>query len=194
MSVDRPPRFRVFPFRDIRPDERVQYVVKGLLPRVGLAVVWGPPKCGKSFWTFDVLMQVALGREYRGHRVTLGPVVYCALEGAQGFRNRVEAFRAAKLSEEGGVASPAFFLMSASLSLAARQLGLRPAWALGSKGAIGTFPVLPGVECLTILAEPDAEREIEACAARWHAAGLEVLINEPIGGKDLNDAIRGAAA
>ena len=27
----------------------------------GLAVVWGAPKCGKSFWTFDVLMHVALG-------------------------------------------------------------------------------------------------------------------------------------
>jgi putative DNA primase/helicase len=77
--------------------------------------------------------------------------------------------------------------------LAARQLGLRPTWALGSKGAIGTFPVLSGVECLTILSEPDAEREIDACAMRWHAAGREVLINRPIGGKDLNDAIRRAS-
>jgi putative DNA primase/helicase len=77
--------------------------------------------------------------------------------------------------------------------LAARQLGLRPTWALGSKGAIGTFPVLSGLECLTILAEPDAEREIDAGAIRWHAAGREVLINRPIGGKDLNDAVRGAS-
>ena len=76
---------------------------------------------------------------------------------------------------------------------AARQLGLRPTWALGSEGAIGTFPVLAGVECLTILAEPDAEREIDACAVRWHAAGREVLINRPVGGKDLNDAIRRAS-
>ena len=77
--------------------------------------------------------------------------------------------------------------------VAARHLGLKPTWALGSKGAIGTFPVLAGIDCLTILAEPDAEREIEACAVRWHAAGREVLINRPIGGKDLNDAIRGAS-
>jgi hypothetical protein len=74
--------------------------------------------------------------------------------------------------------------------LAARQLRLRPTWAVGSKGAIGAFPVLAGVDCLTLLAELDAEREIEACAARWHAAGREVFVNEPIGGKDLNDAIR----
>ena len=76
---------------------------------------------------------------------------------------------------------------------AARQLDLRPTWALGSKGAIGAFPVVPGVEVLTILPESDAEREIEMCAARWDAAGREVIINRAIGGKDLNDSLRGAA-
>ena len=76
--------------------------------------------------------------------------------------------------------------------LTARQFGLRPAWALGSKGAIARFPVLSGIEALTIFAEPDAEKEVAACAARWDAAGREVLINRPIGGKDLNDALRGA--
>jgi hypothetical protein len=74
--------------------------------------------------------------------------------------------------------------------MAARQLGLRPTWALGSKGAIASFPVL-SVECLTILTEPDAAREVEACAARWHAESREVFINEPSFGKDLNDALRG---
>jgi putative DNA primase/helicase len=77
--------------------------------------------------------------------------------------------------------------------MAARQLSLRPAWALGSAGAIAAFPILSGVECLTLLQENDAasERVCEACAARWHAAGREVFINQPTSGKDLNDAIRG---
>jgi putative DNA primase/helicase len=74
--------------------------------------------------------------------------------------------------------------------LAARQFGLKPAWALGSKSAIRAFPVTSGVEALTIYTEPDAEREIETCATRWDAAGREVLINRAIGGKDLNDALR----
>ena len=68
-------------------------------------------------------MHVALGWEYRGHRVAPGPVVYCALEGAQGFRNRVEAFRQAKLSEADS-GSPPFYLMAASLSLVADQEAL----------------------------------------------------------------------
>jgi putative DNA primase/helicase len=80
----------------------------------------------------------------------------------------------------------------------------RPCWALGSAGGlkatgepyggITAFPVLGGIECLTILTENDESgtnaRAVEACAARWHAAGREVFLNDPIGGKDLNDAVR----
>jgi hypothetical protein len=75
--------------------------------------------------------------------------------------------------------------------LAARQLRLRPCWALGSAPAVAAFPVLSGIECLTLLQENDepSERAVEACAARWHAAGRDVFINTPTVGKDLNDAI-----
>ena len=76
--------------------------------------------------------------------------------------------------------------------MAARQFNLRPVWALGSAAAVAAFPILGGVECLTLLKEADdaSERAVEACAARWHAAGREVFINWPTSGKDLNDAIR----
>src|SRR5262245_247683 len=30
-----------------------RYLVARLIPLIGLVVVWGPPKCGKSFWIFD---------------------------------------------------------------------------------------------------------------------------------------------
>ena len=85
--------FPLVPFADLRPGQEPAYLVKGLVPRVGLTVAWGPPKCGKSFWTFDLAMHVALGWEYRGRRVHGGPVVYCAFEGASGFNARAEAFR-----------------------------------------------------------------------------------------------------
>ena len=38
-------------------------------------------------------MHVALGWDYRGRRVHKGPVVYCAFEGADGFKARAHAFR-----------------------------------------------------------------------------------------------------
>jgi hypothetical protein len=80
--------------------------------------------------------------------------------------------------------------------MAARQLGLRPTWALGSAGAIAAFSVLPAVECLTLLAEHDdaSARAVQACAERWHAAGREVLINQADFGKDLNDELREGGA
>jgi hypothetical protein len=56
-----PSRFKIARFGTIEPDSTAQYLVKGLLQSTGLAVVWGPPKCGKSFWVFDLLMHVALG-------------------------------------------------------------------------------------------------------------------------------------
>ena len=112
------PRFPLARFDSIKPDDGANYLIKGLLPSTGLAVVWGAPKCGKSFWAFDALMHVALGWQYRGHRVKSGAVVYCALEGAQGFKTRIEAFRIAKLAESEPT-DPPFFLMSSPLSLIA---------------------------------------------------------------------------
>jgi hypothetical protein len=93
------------------------YLVKGILPRTGLAVVWGPPKCGKSFWTFDLVMHVALGREYRGRKVHQGSIVYCALEGGHGFTNRIVAWRRRYLN--GHDRPVPFYLMAESLNLIA---------------------------------------------------------------------------
>jgi hypothetical protein len=55
-----------------------------------------------------------------GHRVTAGPIVYCALEGAQGFKNRIEAFRRAKMSEADN-SDPPFYLLATPFSLVRDQ-------------------------------------------------------------------------
>ncbi|WP_162240607.1 toprim domain-containing protein [Methylobacterium sp. Leaf108] len=80
--------------------------------------------------------------------------------------------------------------------LAAQQLGLRPVWALGSVGAIRAFPVLPGIEHLTILVETDdggaSAAAVQECGTRWHGAGREVTLAASRIGGDMNDAIREA--
>jgi hypothetical protein len=91
--VTRPSRFRLIPFRDIAVTTERTYAIKGLIPRTGLVLVWGPPKCGKSFWAMDAALHIALGWEYRGRKVQAGPVVYLAAEGAHGFTARIEAYR-----------------------------------------------------------------------------------------------------
>jgi len=55
------PRFTLIPFNQIRARKTSRYLIKGLISDTGLVVVWGPPKCGKSFWVFDVAMHIALG-------------------------------------------------------------------------------------------------------------------------------------
>jgi hypothetical protein len=110
-------RFTLKPFDEITLSTTPNYLVKGIIPRVGLVVVWGPPKCGKSFWTFDAVMHVALGWSYRGHRVRQGTVVYLALEGGHGFRNRIEAWRRRHLN---GRREPVpFYLLDVPVDLVA---------------------------------------------------------------------------
>jgi hypothetical protein len=82
--------------------------------------------------------------------------------------------------------------------LAARQIGLRPAWALGSVSMIQTLPVLPGVEAITLLAETDKKganaRAIDTCGTRWHEANRAVIVASPKFGGDVNDALQGKVA
>jgi hypothetical protein len=76
--------------------------------------------------------------------------------------------------------------------LAGRELGFRPVWALGSAPAIGLFPVLAGIDALTILAETDNtnEKQRRICGNRWAAADREILIATPRVAGDMNDALQ----
>ena len=93
-------RFKLVLFDEIPLSRESRYIVKGLIPREGLTVLWGPPKCGKSFWAFDAAMHVAQGLEYRGRPVVQGGVVYVALEGGAGYGARAAAYRQAKMAED----------------------------------------------------------------------------------------------
>jgi hypothetical protein len=76
--------------------------------------------------------------------------------------------------------------------MAARILGLKPCWALGSVGAIRSFPVLSSVADLTLLQENDdvSPPAVRECGKRWHAAGRKVVINAPtLPFKDLDDVL-----
>jgi hypothetical protein len=63
---------------------------------------------------------------------------------------------------------------------------------LGSANAIGEFPVLDGIDALTILAETDDSganaRAVKASGNRWAAADREVIVATPRVAGDMNDA------
>jgi putative DNA primase/helicase len=83
--------------------------------------------------------------------------------------------------------------------LAGMANGFGPAWALGDAGNVKNFPVLGGIETLTILVDNDAsgrgQHAALECSARWTRAGREVLRAVPNQtGHDFNDVLTGSAA
>jgi len=84
-------------------------------------------------------------------------------------------------------------------TLGGMLLGFVPAWALGDAHGIASFPVLSGVETLTIFVDRDVsgtgQRRAIECSRRWTAAGRQVFRVVPIKeGADLADIIVGRAA
>ncbi len=69
-----------------------KWTIKRLLPETGLGMVFGPSMSGKTFFVLDLAMSVALGREWRGHKVHPGQVAYICAEGGTGFRKRGLAY------------------------------------------------------------------------------------------------------
>ena len=65
--------------------------------------------------------------------------------------------------------------------LAVLLSGWAPVWAVTSAGAIARFPVLAGIDALTIFADADEPgiHAAETCAARWRAAGRDVRLSYP---------------
>jgi hypothetical protein len=112
-------------------------------------------------------------------RMMLGPKTGCAI----------------KLSADEDVAMGLAIGEGLETVLSAMQMGFRPAWALGDANNLSAFPVLSGIECLTILIDNDesgaGQRCALECSRKWTAAGLEVLCALPNHkGDDFNDVLR----
>jgi hypothetical protein len=72
--------------------------------------------------------------------------------------------------------------------LSARQLGFHPVWAMGSAGAVEAFPLLAGLDAISVFGE-NGERAYQAARTvcrRYRTAGLDAVFYEPRDG-DIND-------
>jgi AAA domain len=170
----KPVRFKLLSFDELK-SETTLYLVKGLLPRRGLVIVWGPPKCGKSFWIFDVMMHIVMGWKYRGCRVHQAEIIYLVLEGQTGFGNRKEAFKKRFLKPD--QTAPAFKFCGASLDLIKdhRQLiaDIRAQHATPSCVVLDTLNrSLVGSES----SDEDMAKYLKAAAAIEEAFGCLVVI------------------
>ena len=78
-------------------------------------------------------------------------------------------------------------------ALAAMSKGLRPMWSTGSTSIMAKFPVVSGIERLTILADHDengaGEKAALEAGQRWKEAGREVRVWTPPTFGDFNDLL-----
>jgi putative DNA primase/helicase len=86
------PRYKLLGTVDLRDLPPLAWRVRDVLPAGGLAGLYGPSACGKSFLLFDMGAAIAEGLPWFDHPVQAAPVVYCALEGEAGFKLRVAAW------------------------------------------------------------------------------------------------------
>jgi hypothetical protein len=85
-------KYKLLTGSDLRSLPPVQWRLKGIFPYEGLAALFGPSASGKSFLIFDLGVAISEGVDWFGIRTTKSTVIYVALEGESGFRNRVAAW------------------------------------------------------------------------------------------------------
>jgi KaiC/GvpD/RAD55 family RecA-like ATPase len=85
-------RFKSEPLAAFAQRPGIAWLIKHVLPRTGLAVIYGAPGSGKSFFALDMVATVARGSEWRGRKVRKGRAMYIAAEGSGGFASRGRAY------------------------------------------------------------------------------------------------------
>lgn len=71
----------------------IEWLIQGIVPAHGIAVLYGEPGHGKSFVAIDWALSVASGKDWAGRSVLGGPVVYIVAEGSRGMKDRMKAWQ-----------------------------------------------------------------------------------------------------
>lgn len=90
-DVSRPSKYRLLGHRELLDQPRMAWLVQGVLPKAGIAAIYGDTKSGKSFLAIDLLLAIAEGREWFGYQTESAPATYLALEGQAGVSQRISA-------------------------------------------------------------------------------------------------------
>lgn len=92
VSEPKQSRFKVIPAEEFAGGTPLAWIIKSLLPRAELVVLYGESGAGKSFLAFDLGAAVSRGVPWNELKTKKGRVIYIAAEGAGGFRNRLHAY------------------------------------------------------------------------------------------------------
>lgn len=113
-GLEYPEDAHVTEFDEIAVDLSIRdYLVKSLIHRGDVGVIFGPSGSGKTFFALDLALHVATGAGWREHRVRKAFVLYVASENPRSVTKRVAAWRE-QHDPEGGVP---FALMGGAIDL-----------------------------------------------------------------------------
>jgi hypothetical protein len=187
-KAERGQRFAVIPDDQFMQRPAPEWIVKGVVPRAELMVLFGESGSGKTFAALDIFAAVARGVPWRGCRVKQGRVVYVAAEGAGGFRNRLKAYAEHHKIERTGLgvihAAPNLLLKDDALDVSRAILAAGGADVV----VVDTFAqTTPGAN---ENAAEDMGKALSHCKGIHRATGaLVVLVHHS--GKDASRGARG---
>jgi len=95
-------------------------LIKGLLNRQEMSVIYGKSGTGKTFVAIDIARCIALGIDWNGHKVVKAAVIYVAAESPRSVRKRVQAH----INRFG--ASGGFYGISSTINMYDPQVDIRP--------------------------------------------------------------------
>ena len=85
-------RFGPVPIYDLTQREPMSWLIKGVLPKAELGILFGASGSGKTFVALDLAFSIARGIAWRNRRTTKGRVVLIAAEGGSGLGKRGDAY------------------------------------------------------------------------------------------------------
>lgn len=87
------PRITITRFADVQPLVETADLVEDMLGIGTMSVIYGESNSGKTFFATDLGLHIACGWPWHDRHVERTGVIYCALEGTHGIRNRIAAFK-----------------------------------------------------------------------------------------------------
>ena len=179
-------KYKLLTGSDLRSLPPVQWRLKGILPYEGLAALFGPSASGKSFLIFDLGVAISEGVDWFGIRTSKSAVIYLALEGESGFKNRVAAWEL----ENGRPLPPDMFMVLQPFHITKPE----DVDELGTAIPYGSVVIVDTLNRAAPTSDENSSKEmgeiLEACK-RLQAliGGLVILIHHT--GKDTSRGARG---
>jgi hypothetical protein len=130
-------KFPVMSFDDLIATEyKPNWLVKGLIEKENLGLIFGSPASGKSLLVQDMAFCIAAGLPFHGKETTQGNVLYIAGEGFSGLKKRFMA-----LSQEYGYLAKGLYFSKQPAALMDKQNALDVAEAVKAIGNVSLIVI-----------------------------------------------------